>query len=110
MTAKHHFLQAVTRNDDGHFSVSLPWTNPSKEIPKNKQIAEARLKTATNKLNQQKEYERYDNIFKAWLEENIIEEVPKPEQNKAAHNTSHNHSVACIRRLMQSRALAISQR
>lgn len=44
---KEHFLQTVTRTQEGMYSVSLPWIDRRPEIPHNREIAEKRLRSLT---------------------------------------------------------------
>lgn len=72
---KEHFLRTVSRNADGRYQVSLPWTNGMQMIPNNFNTAMKRLTNATKKLKRDGMFEVYENLFKQWEEENFIERV-----------------------------------
>jgi hypothetical protein len=88
IAAKEHFLKTVSRTTEGRYSVSLPWTNGQQQIPSNKFLAEKRLVNATNKLNSQDKFKIYDEVFKAWEDEGIIE-VVKEETGRSCHYLPH---------------------
>jgi hypothetical protein len=71
--ARQHFLQTVSRAEDGRYIVGLPWIDKQKRIPDNRTIAEKRLQSATNKLRIADKYHVYERIFLDWLKEGIIE-------------------------------------
>lgn len=73
---KKHFLRTVSKSEDGRYSVKLPWIGGMPNIPDNIKVAEARLLSATAKLQAANKYEIYDEIFRAWEKESFIEEVP----------------------------------
>lgn len=83
---RKHFLQTVCREDDGRYCGNLPWIEGMKELPDNKYIAERRLVTTTVKLQSLGKYQAYEDIFTAWLKEEIIEEVPQSEYDIAYAN------------------------
>ena len=58
-------------------------------LPSNYDIARNRLEKGVEKLKRQNLYEAYDNIFKEWLEEEIIERVPKEETDNFSHYLPH---------------------
>ena len=48
-----HFLQTVTRSQESRYCVSLPWNEERPVIPDNREIAEKRLRSTTEKLIKQ---------------------------------------------------------
>jgi hypothetical protein len=73
--AARHFLQTVSRAEDGRYVVQLPWIDKLNKIPNNKFVAEKRLQSATAKLKSADKYQMYNKIFLDWLAEGIIEVV-----------------------------------
>ncbi|XP_021966107.1 uncharacterized protein LOC110861310 [Folsomia candida] len=76
---KEHFLQSVCR-EDGRYCVSLPWMDGRPNIPCNKNIAERRLVSATEKIIQSGYYDKYDEVFESWRKEGIIEEIEDDDE------------------------------
>lgn len=92
LETKKHFLNTVTRTDDGRYSVKLPWIGEAPPIPSNRMVAEKRLMAATTKLKAADQYDVYDGIFKQWIEEGIVEEVSGEdlqENGKLVHYLPH---------------------
>lgn len=73
--AYQHFLQTVSKSEEGRYSVCLPWIEGATNIPNNRVIAEKRLLSITAKLNMDDNFARYDQVFKDWMHEDLIEEV-----------------------------------
>lgn len=74
-SARQHFLSTVSRNEEGRYSVTLPWVDAAPILPDNRMVAEKRLITTTAKLKANGYYNFYDQIFKDWEKEEIIESV-----------------------------------
>ncbi|XP_021947122.1 uncharacterized protein LOC110845069 [Folsomia candida] len=77
---KEHFLQSVCREGDGRYRVSLPWMDGRPNIPCNKNIAERRLVSATEKIIRSGYYDKYDEVFESWRKEGIIEEIADDDE------------------------------
>lgn len=52
-------------------------------------MALQRLKSTTNKLKKIGQLENYDQVFKSWLHEGIIEVVPESELQSIGHYIPH---------------------
>lgn len=88
--AREHFRRSVVREEDGRYSVAMPWVEGKAPIiPNNKAVALKRLESATTKLMKTEDFEKYDEIFSAWLSEGIIEEVSESEISAASHYLPH---------------------
>ena len=88
-----NFKKTVTRKTDGRYEVSMPWIQGHKPISNNLNIAKKRLDNLMNKLDKDGYYDEYDQVFKEWLKEGIIEEVNDIENNVVAHYLPHRHVV-----------------
>ena len=88
LEAKNHFLQTVTRTENGRYSVSLPWIYEGTEIPNNRLIAERRLLNMTTKLQSQGKFMDYQNVFDTWLAEDLIE-VVTDDRKQQCHYLPH---------------------
>jgi hypothetical protein len=73
--AEEHFLASLRREHDGRYEISLPWLSDHQSLPTNRLIAEKRLKSTVKRLKDSALLSEYEDVFKAWLNENIIEEV-----------------------------------
>ncbi|GFR22430.1 uncharacterized protein TNCT_647921 [Trichonephila clavata] len=76
---KDHFVRSLRRDDEGRYQVSLPWLEVHPELSDNRNIAERRLKSCVRSLQKRNCLQEYENIFKEWVSEKIIESV-EPEE------------------------------
>ncbi|GFR32973.1 integrase catalytic domain-containing protein [Trichonephila clavata] len=76
---KDHFVRSLRRDDEGRYKVSLPWLEVHPELSDNRNIAERRLKSCVRSLEKRNCLQEYENIFKEWDSEKIIEPV-EPEE------------------------------
>ena len=56
-------------------------------------MAVRRLQSTTKKLQTEGVYDEYDSIFKDWLSEGIIQQVPDAEKNCWGHYLPHRHVI-----------------
>ncbi|XP_054713054.1 uncharacterized protein LOC129222564 [Uloborus diversus] len=84
-----HFVETVKKDSKGRYVVRLPWLENKEVLAENKEIAEKRCLITTQKLIKEGRFADYDNVFKEWLNENIIEEVPTDELKNDAHYLPH---------------------
>lgn len=70
-----HFEKTIKRGSDGRYIVSLPWIEGHQALPNNRTVAERRLKSTVKSLENKGLLNAYQEIFKQWLDEKIIEEV-----------------------------------
>lgn len=89
LEVKEDFQRRLSRTKDGRYVVKLPWVSEAVSLPCNKSVAAKRLEGATNKLISKNEFENYDEIFKSWETEGIIEEVQVPENDTSGHYLPH---------------------
>ncbi|CAG7817296.1 unnamed protein product, partial [Allacma fusca] len=87
---KSHFIQSVKINEEGRYEVELPWVMPRSSIANNWGQAVKRLVSTTKRLKESGHYEIYEEVFKDWLKEGVIEQVPDEDLNKSeAHYLPH---------------------
>jgi len=86
---KKHFMDTVVREEDGRYTVSLPWTNGPLNIPTNQFIAVKRLEYTSKKLQSMGMFENYDSLFQSWKVEGIIEEIDEDCQDVGVHYLPH---------------------
>ncbi|KFM74429.1 hypothetical protein X975_12745, partial [Stegodyphus mimosarum] len=79
-----HFLNTVNVVDNC-FEVDLPWLEDHPPLPDYFDLAERRLKKTVKRLKTESNYGAYENVFKEWFEEGVIEEVPKNDQGQVLH-------------------------
>lgn len=85
--ARKSFAQNVTREPDGRYSVSLPWAEGKEDLPSYRKVAEKRLENVTHSLKAKGKFEIYDQVFRSWEKEGIIEEVQ--DQSDGCHYLPH---------------------
>ncbi|UYV79423.1 K02A2.6-like [Cordylochernes scorpioides] len=86
--ARRHFLKTVQHSVSGRY-VSLPWTVEKAKIADNREVAMKRLEQTTKKLISLNLYEDYDDIFRGWLDDGIIEKVPAEQHDAEAFYLPH---------------------
>ncbi|XP_035216781.1 uncharacterized protein LOC118190213 [Stegodyphus dumicola] len=84
-----HFRKTVQRDENGRYIVKLPWLETYETLSENKDIAEKRCITTTQKLLKEGKYDDYEAVFNEWLQETIIEEVPDSELGNPCHYLTH---------------------
>ncbi|XP_031337212.1 uncharacterized protein LOC116166396 [Photinus pyralis] len=75
----------VGGRSDGRYEVRLPWLEGHPALPSNYYMAKRRLDNTMKKIIKDGYFEAYDQVFKDWLTDNIIEEVLEDQVNKSAH-------------------------
>lgn len=88
--ARKLFKETVKQDSEGRYEIRLPWINEMPDIPNNKKIASQRLISTTKKLNKNNQYETYDKIIKAWIEEGFIERVKQDDNYIKCHYLPHH--------------------
>ncbi|GFQ80713.1 integrase catalytic domain-containing protein [Trichonephila clavata] len=87
---KDHFERSLRRDDEGRYQVSLPWLEVHPELSDNRNIAERRLKSCVRSLQKRNCLQEYENIFKEWVSEKIIESVePEEPAREKGHFLPH---------------------
>lgn len=104
------FLKETAKlNDEGRYEVRLPWTEDHAPVSSNYNTARLRLKKCIERLTSQYLLKAYDEVFKQWLTEGIIERVPDGEVDKLGHYLPHRpvvkmHSTTKIRPVFDASA------
>ncbi|UYV69015.1 KLHL10 [Cordylochernes scorpioides] len=83
------FREKICRGHDGHYLLSLPWKEGIGTIPNNLEIAKRRLEAMTQKLTQKGQFVPYDEVFRSWFRENLIEEVDREDIRPTGHYLPH---------------------
>ncbi|UYV76664.1 hypothetical protein LAZ67_14001636 [Cordylochernes scorpioides] len=86
VAALEHFNQTVKRNEDGRYSVNLPWIGGHPPLPNYKLISEKKLESTTARLEKLGVLSTYHDVFKSWENEGIIECV----DSESGHVLSHH--------------------
>lgn len=108
--SEKHFVETLSRDNDGRYVVSLPWIEGRQTLPNNKTVAERRLKSTVEALRKKGLIEDYQEVFNQWLDEKIIEEVKHDELEKTScHYLPHRavvkeHSTTTIRPVFDASA------
>ncbi|XP_073963074.1 uncharacterized protein [Choristoneura fumiferana] len=82
------FRNSIKINNEGRYEVDLPWKPNHGELLDNKQLAERRLMSTTQRLLKLNEFDNYCQVFEDWLKEGVIEEVNDTARPK--HYLSHH--------------------
>ncbi|XP_023310053.1 uncharacterized protein LOC108904648 [Anoplophora glabripennis] len=93
LAAKEFFLETITIDVDGRYEVRLPWLEGHPALPSNYQMAKKRLENTVKKVINDGYFEAYDQVFRDWLYENIIEEVFEIQPTKVAHYLPHRQVI-----------------
>ncbi|GBM90143.1 hypothetical protein AVEN_20270-1 [Araneus ventricosus] len=88
--AHGQFLNSLNRNEEGRYCVGLPWLGNDLQLPDNRFVAERRLFSVTRKLKSLNKYGDYDQVFRDWIGESVIEVVPDNELNFKGHYLPHH--------------------
>ncbi|XP_077280520.1 uncharacterized protein LOC143907553 [Temnothorax americanus] len=84
------FLKETAKvNEEGRYEVRLPWVEDHAPVASNYDTARLRLKKRIERLTTQRLLKAYDEVFKQWLSEGIIERVPDKEVNDLGHYLPH---------------------
>ncbi|UYV72770.1 hypothetical protein LAZ67_10000641 [Cordylochernes scorpioides] len=86
VAALEHFNQTVKQNEDGRYSVNLPWIGGHPPLPNYKLISEKKLEYTTARLEKLGVLSTYHDVFKSWEDEGIIERV----DSESGHVLSHH--------------------
>ena len=85
------FKDSISRENDGRYSVKLPWKKGNFYLPINKGLCESRLKGQLKKLRKSPEdLTTYDAIIQQQLKEGIVEKVPETPDGKHVHYIPHH--------------------
>ncbi|XP_055933000.1 uncharacterized protein LOC129963021 [Argiope bruennichi] len=88
-----HFKETIRICEDQRYEVALPWLAGHPALYDKYDAAESRLHTATKRLINENYFEAYDNVFKQWEAEGIIEAVPIDQLAKEVHYLSHRQVI-----------------
>ncbi|GBO29446.1 hypothetical protein AVEN_70876-1, partial [Araneus ventricosus] len=84
-----HFKETIRICEDQRYEVALPWLAGHPALYDKYDAAESRLRTATKRLINENYFEAYNNVFKQWEAEGIIEAVPINQLAKEVHYLPH---------------------
>lgn len=82
-------MESVRVNQDGRYSVKLPWKPGHPELLPNYECAVKRLKSVTASLQKRKKQLDYTLVFKEWLDQGIIEAAPEVGEKGKHHYLPH---------------------
>ncbi|GFY39840.1 integrase catalytic domain-containing protein [Trichonephila inaurata madagascariensis] len=88
-----HFKETIRICEDQRYEVALPWLAGNPALYDKYDAAESTLFTATKRLINENYFEAYDNVFKQWESEGIIEAVPIDQLTKEAHYLPHRPGI-----------------
>ncbi|GFU10014.1 uncharacterized protein TNCV_1797171 [Trichonephila clavipes] len=84
-----HFLETVRQKEDGRYEVHMPWKVDQAFLTDNYELCLKRLESNTRKLEKIGFREKYHEVFREWLAEGVIEEIPGKELPVCTHYLPH---------------------
>ncbi|GFY17418.1 CCHC-type domain-containing protein [Trichonephila clavipes] len=84
-----HFLETVRQKEDGRYEVHMPWKVDRAFLTDNYELCLKRLESTTRKLEKIGFREKYHEVFREWLVEGVIEEIPGKELPVRTHYLPH---------------------
>ncbi|GFW57686.1 DUF1758 domain-containing protein [Trichonephila clavipes] len=84
-----HFLETVRQKEDGRYEVHMPWKVDRAFLTDNYELCLKRLESTTRKLEKIGFREKYHEVFREWLAEGVIEEIPGKELPVRTHYLPH---------------------
>ncbi|GFT84318.1 uncharacterized protein TNCV_1609571 [Trichonephila clavipes] len=84
-----HFLETVWQKEDGRYEVHMPWKVDRAFLTDNYELCLKRLESTTRKLEKIGFREKYHEVFREWLAEEVIEEIPGKELPVRTHYLPH---------------------
>ncbi|GFW49750.1 uncharacterized protein TNCV_358531 [Trichonephila clavipes] len=84
-----HFLETVRQKEDGRYEVHMPWKVDRAFLTDNYELCVKRLESTTRKLEKIGFREKYHEVFREWLAEGVIEEIPGKELLVRTHYLPH---------------------
>ncbi|GFU84140.1 integrase catalytic domain-containing protein [Trichonephila clavipes] len=84
-----HFLETVRQKEDGRYEVHMPWKVDRAFLTDNYELCLKRLDSTTRKLEKIGFREKYHEVFREWLAEGVIEEIPGKELPVRTHYLPH---------------------
>ncbi|XP_035217115.1 uncharacterized protein LOC118190505 [Stegodyphus dumicola] len=89
MAAEEHFNRSVKLDVDGRYVVSLPWIQGHPPLTTCKNVSERRLKGCVESLKRNGNLEAYEEVFREYLQEGVIEEVKNSCKEESEHFLPH---------------------
>ncbi|GFU93829.1 transposon Tf2-6 polyprotein [Trichonephila clavipes] len=87
--AVEHFMKTIDSDEEGRYIVNLPWIEAKEIVQDNRSVAEQRCIRTSQKLKVEGKYTVYKVVFKEWLNEEVIEKLPKEEIGKSSYYLPH---------------------
>ncbi|GFU62025.1 hypothetical protein TNCV_717511 [Trichonephila clavipes] len=84
-----HFLETVRQKEDGRYEIHMPWKVDRVFLTDNYELCLKRLESTTRKLEKIGFREKYHEVFREWLAEGVIEEIPGKELPVRTHYLPH---------------------
>ena len=98
------FTQHLLKKEGGYYETKLPWKADHPDLPRNKELAMARLRSTTRRLEMTGKLEDYHDVMQEHIQEGIIEKIPQKPSGETVHYIPHQ---AVIREDAESTKLRI---
>ncbi|GFS58725.1 integrase catalytic domain-containing protein [Trichonephila clavipes] len=84
-----HFLETIRQKENGRYEVHMPWKVDRAFLTDNYELCLKRFESTTRKLEKIGFREKYHEVFREWLAEGVIEEIPGKELPVRTHYLPH---------------------
>ena len=84
------FKSQISSMENNHYSTKLPWKVKHAELPDNKLLSTARLRSTTRKLEKMEKLTDYHTIMCDQLSSGILEEAPEEPTGAVVHYIPHS--------------------
>ena len=98
------FIEHLQRTKDSYYETRLPWKQDHLAVPSNKELATARLRSTTRRLEKIGKLSEYNDVLQEHIREGVIEKVPARPTGEIIHYIPHQ---AVIREEAESTKLRV---
>jgi hypothetical protein len=83
------FIEHLRRTEKGFYQTNLPWRPDHPTLPVNRELAVARLRSTTRRLEKLGELDEYHSVMEEQLREGILEPMPPKQTGEEVHYIPH---------------------
>ena len=84
-----NFAQDAMRTKSGYYETKLPWKPDHLKLPCNKELATARLRSTTRRLQNIGKLNDYNEVMEEQIQEGILEQIPPKPSGEQEHYIPH---------------------
>ena len=83
------FIEHLHQTENGFYQTNLPWRPDHPTLPVNRELAVARLRSTTKRLEKLGKLDEYHSVMEEQLREGILEPVPPKQTGEVVHYIPH---------------------